>query len=205
MKLLYFTVNLFKRTGLFSVAFQLKTVKSNPNISHWTPDGGYEAEVNETSFYPFRAFDSTVETSLFTLLTVTTADINYNCALYEGFNFYFSLPGEAAVMSRPTIQAPLSMLSTILITPKLITTSENLRKYAPNQRGCFFNFERQLHFFKIYTQLNCEQECLSNYTKIECDCVEFSLPRKSWLSYSFDMLKLCILNRGKWDTDLWWW
>lgn len=37
----------------------------------------------------------------------------------------------------------------------------------------------KLRFYKNYTQANCEMECLSNYTKNECGCVKFSMPREN--------------------------
>lgn len=49
----------------------------------------------------------------------------------------------------------------VLITPKVIETDENLRSHSPQARQCYFEGERKLKFFKIYTQRNCEFECLS--------------------------------------------
>lgn len=60
----------------------------------------------------------------------------------------------------------------------MITTSEGLRNYKPEQRKCFYQSERRLHFFKMYTQDNCEKECLANLTKTMCGCVKFSMPSK---------------------------
>lgn len=45
------------------------------------------------------------------------------------------------------------------------------------RRKCYFDSERQLRFLKVYTQRNCELECLSNATLKTCGCVKFSLPR----------------------------
>lgn len=44
------------------------------------------------------------------------------------------------------------------------------------RRQCFFDTERQLRFFKIYTQRNCELECLANFTVKTCGCAKFSMP-----------------------------
>jgi Amiloride-sensitive sodium channel len=49
----------------------------------------------------------------------------------------------------------------ILITPKLTQTDDGLRSFSPSQRQCYFEGERKLKFYKIYTQSNCEFECLS--------------------------------------------
>lgn len=65
---------------------------------------------------------------------------------------------------------------------------ESLRKYSPEQRGCYFEGERELQFFKTYTKTQCNFECLTNYTIRECGCVHFSYPRNQ----STD---ICDLNR----------
>lgn len=46
-----------------------------------------------------------------------------------------------------------------------------------HSRQCYFNGERYLRFFQVYTQQNCELECLANYTMAKCGCVKFSMPR----------------------------
>ncbi len=45
------------------------------------------------------------------------------------------------------------------------------------RRKCYFHSERKLRFLKVYTQRNCELECLSNATLNLCGCVKFFLPR----------------------------
>lgn len=85
-------------------------------------------------------------------------------------------PGETPTASARYFQAAPSEKVDILIRAKMIKTSKKLRSFSPNQRQCFFQSERQLRFYKLYTQNNCEVECLANFTKIECDCVKFSMP-----------------------------
>lgn len=63
----------------------------------------------------------------------------------------------------------------ILISPTVIVASEGLRSYSPDVRQCFFDSERILKYFRVYTQQNCELECISNYTLSKCGCVEFSM------------------------------
>ena len=67
----------------------------------------------------------------------------------------------------------------VSVKPNMITTSEGLADYAPERRQCYFNNERQLKFFKVYTQPNCELECLANFTLQKCGCVKFSMPHDS--------------------------
>lgn len=80
-------------------------------------------------------------------------------------------------VSKHYFRVPLLEEVLISVKPNMITTSENLRHYTPWDRQCYFSDERDLRFFKIYTQRNCELECLSNYTLSKCGCVKFSSPR----------------------------
>lgn len=58
---------------------------------------------------------------------------------------------------------------------RCVTVSHSLLNNS--RRKCYFDSERKLRFLKVYTQRNCELECLSNDTLHKCGCVQFSLPR----------------------------
>ncbi|CAO1405296.1 unnamed protein product [Diamesa serratosioi] len=61
----------------------------------------------------------------------------------------------------------------VVITPVVIYSEENLRKFSPEKRHCYFADEKKLRFYKKYTMNNCEIECLSNYTLKTCHCIPF--------------------------------
>jgi acid-sensing ion channel, other len=60
----------------------------------------------------------------------------------------------------------------VLITPEIIKTDASLRSYEPEKRGCYFEGEKKLKYFKVYTRRNCEFECLAdnlqNNPKLNC-------------------------------------
>lgn len=58
-------------------------------------------------------------------------------------------------------------------------TSGNLAGWKPNIRHCYFQHERTLKFFKIYTISNCDIECKANHTLKMCGCVAFYHPSKN--------------------------
>lgn len=64
------------------------------------------------------------------------------------------------------------------ILPKYTEVDDSLTVMSPEERNCFQNEEKQLKYFKIYNENNCEQECLAEYTLSECDCVQFFMIRK---------------------------
>lgn len=151
-------------------------VKGNPNRSQWSLDDGYDNEADENS-YPMRIFNSKPMGGLSIFLLLMKEDFGNVCDnLYRGFQVYLHAPGENARMSQLSLIIPPGEMALIPITATLVTTSAGLKNYSPNKRKCFFELERQLRFFKMYTQNNCEVECLANYTKQECGCVKFSMP-----------------------------
>lgn len=50
----------------------------------------------------------------------------------------------------------------VLITPEIMRTDENLKNYSPDIRGCFYENEKKLKYFKIYSRRNCELECFAD-------------------------------------------
>lgn len=64
----------------------------------------------------------------------------------------------------------------IFVSVKMVTASEELRKWNPISRGCYYYNEKPLKFFNVYTQNNCEIECHANNTKDKCGCVAYYHP-----------------------------
>lgn len=154
------------------------TVKNNPNFTNWSLDTGYTADANESS-YPIHVFNARQSAALSMAFQLDERDLEYLCrGSIQGFKVFLHTPGQILKISRHSFRVPLSEEAEILIKPKLITTSHELRDYKPNQRKCFYNSERRLRFFKYYGQHNCEAECLANFTEILCGCVKFSMPSK---------------------------
>jgi len=65
----------------------------------------------------------------------------------------------------------------VIITPKVMNSDEDLRQFSVEERNCYYDGEKELRYFKKYTINNCEIECMTNYTREECSCVPFHLPR----------------------------
>lgn len=59
----------------------------------------------------------------------------------------------------------------LIVTPRLISNSKDLRRWNPTARNCYYPHERSLKFFKIYSLSNCQVECRANKTRDLCGCV----------------------------------
>lgn len=154
---------------------EMMNVKSNPNSTHWNIENGY-VNITKEKTYPLRAFDSGKYSGLEISLDIHEKQFELICNTFnQGFLVYITVPGDERIFD-DFIRLGLLEETVIMLRPKLITASEKLRKYDPNQRKCFFNSERKLKFYKTYTQRNCLEECFANLTKSRCNCAKFSKP-----------------------------
>lgn len=143
-------------------------------------ENGYMVNVNPNHrAYPRRVFGCGLRDALVVLLGITLDDSHQSCSeMAEGFRLSLHSPDKLPNLPDEFIPIPVDQDIHISVKPLMITTSTALRYYAPDTRGCFFKTERQLRFFRTYNQQNCERECLANFTKVQCGCVRFSMPRR---------------------------
>lgn len=161
------------------MAPEMMIVKNNPSIEYWNIEDGYkDISINITSIYPYRVFGAGISYGLEIGLVIHKMMLDYVCrGPIQGFKILLHMPGEMPQLSK-YIRVPNGNGVLISVKPQIIITSKSLQKYNPNRRGCFFNSERKLQFFKLYTQQKCELECLANFTQSLCGCVKFSMPSK---------------------------
>ncbi|XP_044260982.1 pickpocket protein 28-like isoform X2 [Tribolium madens] len=128
--------------------------------------------------YPSRALMSGADNSL----QIEFHHVQYNTDLlcnkyYQGFRVLLHNPTEIPRPSKFCFQIPLDEIVTASIEPQLIQTANSVRKYKPEKRNCYMGNDRQLKYFKIYTQQNCQFECWTNFTLNHCGCVHYFMPR----------------------------
>lgn len=171
-------VLLLSKYDTFRMAPQLMTVKNNPNAINWNLENGYTNAMKESQ-YPLRAYESGRGAAL--EISLDSHEINFEtlCNQFEhGFDVTLSVPGDDLNFMEDYFRIRLFEETVITIKPKLTTTSKQLRKYDPNHKKCFFDSERRLRFYKKYSQNNCNEECVANFTNSQCGCVKFSQTSK---------------------------
>ncbi|KAI8439387.1 hypothetical protein MSG28_013193 [Choristoneura fumiferana] len=135
----------------------------------WTLENGYPDDT-PIETYPHRGSGYGAKAGLSFVLMATEVDLDYLCrGPVQGYKV------ELPRLSQQYFRAPLSQEVVVAVKPKMMTTSEGLLPYSPETRQCYFPSERYLQYFKVYTQANCEMECLSNFTYIRCGCVHFGM------------------------------
>lgn len=135
----------------------------NTSSQSWSLEKGYTT--NNATTYPRRVLGPGARAGLNIVLKLTEPDLDYLCrGPVQGFKILLHTPGEIPRVSKQYFRVPLRQEVVVSVKPNMITTSPGLAGYAPERRQCYFNDERNLKFFKIYTQSNCELECLANFT-----------------------------------------
>lgn len=87
-------------------------------------------------------------------------------------------PIDYPVISSPIYFRPNTM-TRLMVTPQIATVSRALRNWSPFSRGCYYEHEKDLQFFSVYSQQNCEIECRANRTLKHCGCAAHYDPSKS--------------------------
>ncbi|KAH8375195.1 hypothetical protein KR200_002252 [Drosophila serrata] len=143
----------------------------------WNVEDGYSASA-DTSPYPNRVLGPGARAGLYLFMGGMEIDFDDMCrGPVQGFKILLHTPGDVAQVSKQYFRIPFDQEVLISIRPKIITTSDGLKHYEPNRRQCYFQKERDLRYFNIYSQSNCELECLANFTLSKCGCVKFNMPR----------------------------
>lgn len=161
------------------MASNLMVAENNPNISNWDADNGYYSGAVDRT-YPRRISNALSIGAL--QLELRQLKNNMQFKRFDEtatFVIYLHTQGERLHLNTHYFKTYPSERISILIKPTLITTSDGLRSYTPNQRQCYFNYERRLQFYQIYTKMNCLLECFASYMKSTFGCVIYDMPSMS--------------------------
>ncbi|KAG5675383.1 hypothetical protein PVAND_005291 [Polypedilum vanderplanki] len=151
------------------------------NFTKWSLDKEFlDYKFNNIRFlYPLRA---KVERNAYQniYMFINASDTNNLCwSFAKSFSFYIHLPNEILSPLHKEYSVQLGTGKLLTLSAQSFRSDESLRSYSPEIRDCYFEGERKLQFFKAYTKLNCEYECMVNYTLNQCKCIMFYMPRKS--------------------------
>ncbi|XP_045451415.1 pickpocket protein 28-like [Melitaea cinxia] len=160
----------------------------------WTLENGYSPNT-PLETYPYRGTGNGENAGLVIVLRASKKDFDYLCSgPTQGFKIILHNPAEFPKLSQQYFRIPLERDVVVAAKPKMMTTSDGLKPYSPVRRQCYFSNERYLKFFKVYTQANCESECLTNFTYTKCGCVHFGMPHGP-------EMKVCSLGKRQCMND----
>jgi len=155
------------------VEFQADENDPEPSDSLWTLEQGYS--VDDNSVKPVRA---TRGRALTVHLKTKYSDLANLCLSRRYMVVVIlHLPNELPTVIHSEKLFRLTSASLLKITTRIKQNDETLKNFRLEERRCYFEGEHSLKYFKSYTKLNCEYECLINFTYKHCGCVKLSMPR----------------------------
>ncbi|XP_031352525.1 pickpocket protein 28-like [Photinus pyralis] len=149
------------------------SMKPKNKSRKWSLEEGYPPGETFDAF-PRRTFMPGLDGGLtIDNIYVNNSHLDYLCGeSLQGFKVALHHPSEFPSMDRH-FRLPLNQAVVVAIKPQMITVSPQLWNYSPKDRRCYFANERYLESYKMYTQQNCLQECVANYTFAQCKCIPF--------------------------------
>lgn len=157
-----YTINMIRHEDMYRNTMNpsLRYPKHNLNSS-WSGSKYSEMSLHA---YPYRILGDSASLKL--KLKMRKQDVNYACkGPANGFRLTLTSPHG---LPRPSLQfyrIPFNTETLISVKPRGMITSKNLKSYEVKQRQCYFGREKRLKFFKMYSQSNCQLECLSSMLK----------------------------------------
>ncbi|KAJ3654276.1 hypothetical protein Zmor_013473 [Zophobas morio] len=172
---LCFSFNMLDKTELFHNITSIRGDHVRHNKTRfWTADDNYAKTMNRT--VPMRI--TSINDGLYFRLHLNKSDIDELCDKSQGYRVMLHHPAEVPLLSQRHTHLSTDQSYKFWIKPNIITTSTNLKDYDPHKRGCYFANEKKLKYYKVYTEPNCREECLSNYTIKICGCALYHLPHE---------------------------
>lgn len=102
---------------------------------------------------------------------------NYFDSYQNGFSIHASNELPFMLNSETVFEFGGAKHIEVLITPVVVRSEDSLKNLDYADRYCYFENERHLRFFNLYTKRNCEIDCYANFTHKTCNCTPFDVPR----------------------------
>ncbi|KAG5671286.1 hypothetical protein PVAND_001491 [Polypedilum vanderplanki] len=109
--------------------------------------------------------------SKFTLKIKQQKFQNPNMKVCTGMSLRVHLPNELPQFENFESFGEIKNSMDVEVTPEITKTDESLRILSPEERECYFENERKLKYFKIYTEEYCKMECIIDYAIWYCKCI----------------------------------
>lgn len=152
-------------------------VYSHGRRSNWTLARGYD-NPEKPNLYPVQMSYSSTNT-FNAILIQNKENIDDQCRPFRrGFEIYFHMPNEILTPFAQSINLNnVNKNNQIQFKAYSFKMSPDMKTYSVENRQCYFNGERNLQFFKTYTENNCQIECMANQTLEKCGCAKYHMPR----------------------------
>ncbi|XP_055527825.1 pickpocket protein 28-like [Wyeomyia smithii] len=178
---------------LFRLAPELLFSNASKPTENWSLQEGYADFGLFLKYYPRPAVDLSEKYRLRLKLNFNETFNNSNCANFSTVAVYlhnavdFPYKGRSAIFVEPGRIVDVTVKPVVKLSPNI------LKYYSSESVKCYFEGQRKLRFFKIYSQENCELECRINYFLEKKKCALAYMPRTAGT-------KLCR-NSFQWEDQ----
>ncbi|KAF0751167.1 pickpocket protein 28-like, partial [Aphis craccivora] len=183
---LCYTINMIPHHQLMHNNYLLSTsflnltqadIIAKKNETTWTPETGYNQNITPFDV-PWRVTGDTVDNAVRLIFDLTNKNLGDHCPKRDsGLTLIVHSPTDVPVGIQPTAYVTGSSMLSVALSLNTIHTSHKIKTWKPNIRNCYYQHEKNLKFFKIYTLHNCEVECRANNTLKICGCNAYFQPR----------------------------
>lgn len=211
---LCYSSNMLNEKDLYTEAMtpELRLPRGPPG-SKWTIFG-YE-NTTDPNVYPRRVFGSGISAGVQISLFMRFKDVDYACKQEtNGYKVILHPPDELPKTSLHYHIIQLGAESHISVQPRVMSTTDNLRKYDPLKRQCYFQEDKKLKYFKHYNMAHCKMECFAGkiwsswtekfhifptifyfpeFTLQACGCVVFWMPHEKGTKICHKLLYKCAV------------
>ena len=100
---------------------------------------------------------------------------------YNAFNLFIGQPAQFPMMRDKSIRLQPGREHFVDLSATVVATN-GIENILPEARGCLFNDEGDLEFYKSYTFTNCRLECRIKEAEMKYKCIPWHLPKVSMMS-----------------------
>ncbi|KAG5668531.1 hypothetical protein PVAND_016469 [Polypedilum vanderplanki] len=153
------------------------SIDDNFDEINWSLENGYKN--NDDEVLPIRALkrNKIGAEMFFTKENARNTNMWFCRLMGRGYKIFIHLRNEVPTFLHKKHFLEYNTDRSFTVLAKIYKTSKDLQGYSPKVRGCYFEGEKVLKFFKSYAKTLCDFECMTNYTLKICGCVKFSMPR----------------------------
>ena len=98
---------------------------------------------------------------------------------HSAFKMFIGKPAQFPMMRDKSIRLGPGKEHFVELSANVVS-SNRIKDISPEDRGCLFDDEGSLEFYKKYTFSNCRLECRIKETEEKYQCIPWHLPRVSW-------------------------
>ncbi|KAI4503005.1 hypothetical protein M0802_002049 [Mischocyttarus mexicanus] len=144
----------------------------------WNPEIGYNQEVPPDAI-PWRPYGAGLYYGLTLVLDANIKEYYCSSTASAGFKMLLHSPVETPKIADFGFAVSPGKEVRVIVSPRISTASKNILTIPRRKRKCFFTTERNLRYYRTYTQRNCILECEANFTQKMCNCVQYYMPKSS--------------------------